>query len=382
MTDVLRSFDAYTEQPLAEEVMTGLADSTVLYADYELIRGDAGIEARAADIDAWLLRETSFISARQTSQSAMNTPIRTTHETRIGRRPPRYCRAALYAAEIAPEHRLILDVKGCGMEPDDTPSPKANGLLTIPEAFHELAMERMTHAALAHDANRASTVGIYAIIDLGFVALFQGRRRDERAAIVVRQAQTRPEFQWGARCPGVEVARELLDIELTLRRYGLSASSCGAMRFVIERDGEPAILRDGRRLDLPAEQIVEICNRVGFQEAEVMIDGVNVQVSSGILESPSRTRIFDFGRYHLRSSFENVLYAAWDRDCESMRGEFVLPSERRYVQPNPRLSMAGAMDDPSWSALHDAFATQATPNRELVSSRLESFMARALSPLR
>jgi hypothetical protein len=239
----------------------------------------------------------------------------------------------------------------------------------------------MTRAALEHDRNRASTIAIYAIVDLGFHALLPGGGPDQRAVILVRQAQTRPEFQWGTGGPGPRVAEELMNIELVLRRYGLTASSCGAMRFVVDRRGEPAISRDGRVLELPAHRLAEVCERVGLPGTTMVVDGVNVQVSSEILDAEPRPRIFDFGRYRLCAAFENGLYAAWDRDCETMRGQFVLPGEDRYAQPDPRLSMASALDDPSWAALQDAIGSQAAPDRAILSARFDRFITRAVSPL-
>lgn len=378
---LLRSIGAFAAQPLEQDVLLGVAGTRILWVDHAAIRRDLGTGVDGGEIEQWLLRETSFVSRPQAAQSHVNGAIATTGRERIAHRPPRYCRAAIIEARLSPRHRLLLDVKGCGIEPSDVPAlPSSNGLLTLSEAVHELVMERLTRTALEHAGSRAATVPIYAIVDLGFEARFHGRRRDERAVLLVRRAQTRPEFQWGRQDPGRAVARELMEIELTLRRYGITASSCGAIRFVVRRNGQAAISRDGRVIALPAERLTEICDRIRLRDGETVINGVNVQVSEGIFETPPRPAIFDFGRYRLQAAFSDVLYAAWDRDFETLRGEFLPPFARRYVQPDARCSMAAAFDDPAWAALQNAIGAR-DADRVLLSSCFDAFISRATAAL-
>lgn len=340
---VLRSLSAFTEQGLASERMDAVAGARVVCARYDLLVHDfpemAGADRRA--IDEWLLANVAFISRPQSAQAVTNTPIPIGPVEKEAYRPPRYCRAAILPAAGGDG---LFDVKGCGIEPGDVPVlPNSNGLLTLREAFHELLFERLVDAALQHAGDDARPVPAYAVIDLGFDARWHDGRPDERAALLVRRAQTRPRFQWGKTDPGLDVARRLLGLELTLRRYGLTASSCGAVRFrLAEEAGGLRVTRDGRRLAFDEPALARLREASGFRGEERIVDGVNVQVAGDILEEPPR--ILDFGRYRLRAAFDTVLHSAWFADYESLRGDFVRPEDPAYVQPVPELSLAGLED--------------------------------------
>ena len=347
---ILHGLGAFGEQPLTEETFVQLADARIVYADYDLIAHDfAGLAPTVpADVDAWLVEHAGYLSLPQAAQSTVNTPVPVAGRTRVAWRPPRYGRAAVMTiAESA-----LIDVKGCGASADDPPRlPNSNGLLTLNEALFELVMERLAFAALRHAGDVARPTPIYAILDLGFDVRFADGRSDERATALLRRAQTRPRFQWGRTDPGPLMAHRLLEIERTLRRYGLSASNCGAVRFrICDAGGRLTVTRDGRALGFSDDDLRRIGAAVRLEGGELWIDGVNVQVTDGIAADPPLPRLLDFGRYRLASSFTMALYAAWEADYENLRGELVLPGDAAYVQPDPRLTMARPADD-AWSAL-------------------------------
>lgn len=359
----LTSLAAFDAQELKPETMFGVAGARVVLANYDLLLHDfprplaallgRGVPdaralraAEAEAIDRWLLAHTAFVSAPQSAQAYANTPIPLTGETRTAWRPPRYGRAAVMDAAGG----ALFDVKGCGVPPDEVPElPNSNGLLTLTEAVFEFVLERLVYAALSHSGSAVRPVPAYAVVDLGFDALHEGPDGRERATLLLRRAQTRPRFQWGKDDPGPLMAGQLLEIELTLRRYGLSASNCGAVRFHIAGEGnELTVTRDEKVLPFGPARLAEIARAAGYAGRPLSIDGVNVQVADG---GPPCSRILDFGRYRFCAAFDAALYTWWKRDYESLAGEFVRPGEPRYVQPDAALSMGMVEAQPAWRAL-------------------------------
>ena len=369
---VLTSLAAFTTQTLTPETLHRVAGARVMLANYELLLHDfpAHIErllgrrvaserdlgdADTQAIDDWLAAQTAFVSTPQSSQAYANTTIALTGETRLAHRPPRYFGAAVMTAA----NGGLFDVKGCGVPAGTMPSlPNSNGLLTIGEAIFEFAMERLVFAALRHAGSAARPIPAYGVIDLGFDVKEPNPNGAGRATLLLRRAQTRPEFQWGHADPGPVMAGLLMGIELTLRRYGISASSCGAVRFRIADDqGALAVTRDDTVLPFDQARLEQIRQATRFAGSPLIVDGVNVQIADG--DAP---RVLDFGRYRLRSAFDAILYTWWTRDYESLVGEFLLPDSARYVQPDPHFSMAGAETQPEWRALWRAVAQYQNDN--------------------
>ena len=215
---VLRSLASYHAQGLSPEVMVAVANPRVIYADYDLILEDfrdhlggllgpsavaSPATAREA-IDSWLASEVAYVSKPQASQTVTNTPIPTTAEERVVHRPPRYGRAAVICGRTL--HRdaplPIFDVKGCGVPHDELPYlPNSNGLMTLEESIWEVLYEKLVSAVFRHSGLPARPIPSYAIVDLGFDALFLDRPC-QRATLLVRRAFTRPKFQWGGRIRG------------------------------------------------------------------------------------------------------------------------------------------------------------------------------------
>lgn len=364
----LTSLTAFAAQGLTPETMAGVAGARVILANYDLLLHDFAAplaallgrhvphacDLRAAEaqaIDAWLVAHTAFVSAPQAAQAYANTPIPLTGDTRTAWRPPRYGRAAVMDAPGG----VLFDVKGCGVPPDEVPElPNSNGLLTLSEALYEFALERLVYAALVHGGSAVRPVPAYAIVDLGFDALALADHPDgrARATLLLRRAQTRPRCQWGKEDPGPRMAGLLLEIELSLRRYGISASNCGAVRFdIVPAHNGIAVSRDEKVLPFDSERLAQIARATGYAGRPLAVDGVNVQIADS---EPPCTRVLDFGRYRLRPAFDAVLYTWWRRDYESLEGEFLRPDAPRYVQPEPALSMAALEAQPSWQALWEA----------------------------
>ncbi len=397
---VLNSLTEFREQPLAPEFMNAVEGAQVICANYDLLFHDFGKQlveftgtthphgnARVREtVDCWLVKQVAYISKSQSAQQITNTRIPITKEEKIVYRPPRYGRAAVMCGDSNNGKAVIFDVKGCGVPPDEEPIlPNSNGLLTLEEAVWELVFERLVYSALVHAGTSIRPIPAYAIVDLGITATFHGYQPDGRATLLVRRAQTRPKFQWGQADPGPVVAHQLLEIESTLRRYGISASNCGAVRFkFFEKDGVFKVTRDDEELEFSDADLERIKADTSFNGQEMIFDGVNVQVSSSLLEDPQNPRILDFGRYRLCSSFSASLYSWRERNYLSLRGEILHPWETDYVQPDPLLSMARMQDHPLKEAIQEAIVgyERGKLDKTTLASTINEFVLEATAPLR
>ncbi|OLF53754.1 hypothetical protein [Pseudomonas chlororaphis] len=350
---------ASTGQGLDEEQLLGVAGARVVFANYAALRADfaapwqalAG-EPETAAIDRWLLENAACISASQAAAQGINTPIALDRRRLPAWRPPRYGRAAVLCA--AGRAAVLFDVKGLGVPPDEAPVlPHSNGLLTLGEAVHEVLMEHLVFAAMHHAGGAVSPLPAYALIDLGFDALWLDGRAPEPAVLLVRRPCTRPRCQWQRYWQGPELAGALLQAELLLRRYGLTASSCGAVRFQVSRQaGELRVQRDGESLPVSPEVAQNLERLLAANRgAPLLIDGVNVQLAGAASVAPLHLQVMDFGRYRFAERFEHHLYAWVDADYQNLNGVYLAPDDPRYVQPDPALSLAGTAASPAFAEL-------------------------------
>jgi hypothetical protein len=248
-------------------------------------------------------------------------------------------------------------VKGNGVPPDEKPwLPNSNGLLTLEEAVHEVLMEHLVFAVMQRAGVDVRPLPSYAVVDLGFDAVWEDGRPPGRATVLVRRAATRPRCQWdrGA-AQGLTMARTLLRLELLLRSGGLSASVCGAVRLRLTVDGSHrCIFRDEEELAIPDVRKAAVFTTLGWAGRDLLIDGVNVQVTSGRTEAPLHARLMDFGRYRFRARFDAPLYAWFDADYLSMNGVYLRPDDPLYCQPSPEAGLARFEGSGSYRQLSSA----------------------------
>ena len=344
-------------QALVPEPMSRVAGARVVYANYALLLHDfrSYFEAQLqqppealskaelyAYIDDWLVRHAAVMSRTQAAQSKVNTPIPISSKSVVGYRPPRYGRAAIVVVPMPDDEQrqLLLDVKGCGVS--GAPPylikpllPNANGLLTLSEAMHELLMEKVSGLVLAAGHSMARPLPSYAVLDLGCDAVFNDGSPNDPAVLTVRRGHARPAFQWGEAHPGKEVACQLLEVELLLRASGLSSSNCGAIRFELAQyNGQLQVLRDGKAVDAGAASRIPARWKQALAAGQRMVlDGVNVQVDDQLNRGGAQFQILDFGRYRVRSSFSNALFASCHRNFAALEGAFLDAQHTRYVQP-------------------------------------------------
>ncbi|WP_397431137.1 hypothetical protein [Pseudomonas chlororaphis] len=378
-------------QYLAEEQVLGVANARVLFANYPAIRADfnepwesaPGVCEQAA-IDRWLLHNAAYISTSQAAAQGINTPIALDNRRVTAWRPPRYGRAAVLCAPAS--EQVLFDIKGIGVPPDEAPLlPNSNGLLTLAEAVHEVLMEHLVFAAMSHAGGAITPLPAYALIDLGFDALWHDGRPAEPAVLLLRRPCTRPRCQWQRYWQGAELAGALMQVELLLRRYGLTASSCGAVRFQVGREnGELRVRRDGEALRVSG-QVAETLRRLlaDNQNAPLLIDGVNVQLAGTASVEPLQLQVMDFGRYRFAEGFEHHLYAWIDADYQNLNGLYLAPADPRYVQPDPRVSLARTAEGPCFAELQrqvSGFRQGGEPDR--LCQALRATLEEACRPLR
>lgn len=382
---------AQSGQTLSTEQLLGVAGARVLFANYPALRADfdapwegATEESQQAAIDRWLLRNAAYISTSQAAAQGINTPIALDNRRVTGWRPPRYGRAAVLCAPAS--EQVLFDIKGIGVPPDEAPQlPHSNGLLTLAEAVHEVLMEHLVFAAMNHAGAAITPLPAYALIDLGFDALWHDGRAAEPAVLLLRRACTRPRCQWQRYWQGPELAGALMQAELLLRRYGLTASSCGAVRFHLCREnGELQVRRDEQRLAVSA-QVAETLHRLlnANRGAPLLIDGVNVQLAGVSSVAPLQLQVMDFGRYRFAERFEHHLYAWIDADYQNLNGLYLAPDDPRYVQPDPRLSLARSAEGRCFAELQrqvEGFRQGGEPQR--LCQALRAALAEACRPLR
>lgn len=370
VTSLVNKWDAFDRQSVSWEFAQRIRGARLVWADTEALAADygdtiPGLSTATRDDPAlhkWLIDNGAILSLSQARQTDVNDPVSTSSETVETVRPPRYGRAAILAPEVpggvadAAGPLPFFDIKGCGVPNDEDPVlPHSNGLLTLREAVYEVILQKLVNSVLRHDRRSEAVLPCYAILDLGFFARFKGHRPDGKAAVLLRRTQTRPAWQWGTENPGRRRAGRLLDFESLLRRRGLSASSCGAVRFKLERQGTQLLLsRDGEPIALSDLKLRHLAQIGGLQNSggadTVIFDGVNVQVADGLDDEPERFQVMDFGRYRFAGSFDQVLYSWSLRDYCALEGTFSRPAgsvagfhpdvTHDYAQPDPGANLS------------------------------------------
>jgi len=299
-------------------------------------------------IDTWLLANAGIISERQAAQTQVNTPIEHTGETVTAYRPPLYGRALVVptAAPIAGTQvkvRGLLDLKGTGVAPDQSPAQRhhSNGLMTLGDALKDLVFQWLIDEIFQHAAPHFWTVPVYAVLDLGFDAIFRnGEHRP--AGMQIRRAHARPPHG-DLPMPGSPEEQVRLEIEMLLRSYGIS--SCGASTAIrVEgREGHLEVFQGPDRLSgLTDEQRSRLRKLTRFKSKPLYFEGINIQLARGVRLNPSRAQVVDFGHYAARADFRHPV-------VNLVRGRLLnwggalWPNDPLFIQPDPRLVLPDSM---------------------------------------
>ncbi len=357
---VFRSLSEITGTPLRDEKVHELTEARVLYVNHELIlrdfpelaadistARDRSREHLQAPVDRWLLSNVAFISTSQASQCEANTPIPSRPSEVIATRPHAYGRALLFsiAANRRPgtapnDLRMaaegLLDVKGSGCAPDVTPriGTHRDGLLKLSDALLEVLNQQLIEAIFRHAGTGFSTVPIYAVIDPGFDIKLP-RDRTAPAGLLVRRAHRRP--KGGAALPKYGTPEQIvqLEVELLLRRYGITSSNQITSILFREENGELRVRWGRTELEwLKPKDLATLRKASRFDGTPLLIDGVNVQLTQTVSVDPLRCELIDFGTYRVFASFDRPLLSLVT-DRLLRWGGAIRPGEPRFVVPDP-----------------------------------------------
>lgn len=341
----------------------------VLYADYASLRADfpwlrteslaerhqelAGVEGPARReeqarelIDRWLVRHAGLVSVTQAAQTIVNTPIQTEGEALPVHRPPRSGRAFVVdLAELgaAPDSQAgLLDLKGVGLAPEMRPARgvRADGLMPADEGLRELFHRQVLDVVLEHAGAPYRCLPHYALLDLGFDLLLADDSALPAGALV-RRGHRRPPGGLDAPRYGTPEHSLHLELELLLRRYGVTAAT---HRYTLSRpsEGKLSLVYGGRDVtggrQGATRRLWELFeeHRSAATSEEVYLDGINTQTTRAM--DGGRIELVDFGHYRIRPRFTEILLSQVC-DREAYWGGVIRPGSAHYVQPDPDLAL-------------------------------------------
>ena len=300
--------------------------------------------------DEWLLHNAAMMSVTQTKQLTVNTTIRTCGSARKVARPPLYgraCKAGAQCVSVHVEDLPIpvhipaggeLDIKGVGVRDGVRPGrgDHSNGLLPLHDAIQEYLVERFIGMVFAHAGAAVRTLPHYAVLDTGFDGIDSEGRRFP-AGLVVRRAHSRNSRSdlpnWNT-----QDQYKVFGIELLLRRYGLTSAKRDALQ-IREVDGRLVAFQFDKAAEYSHESLKSLVEALGLAvpfEAE----GVNIQMDFNDELKACGCQVVDFGQYRARRRFERALVSlVCDRPLGW--GGMIVPTDRCFLQPEPRLVPEG-----------------------------------------
>ena len=112
-----------------------------------------------------------------------------------------------------------------------------DGLLKLSDALIEYSNQRLVDGIFKHSKSQFKTLPMYAIIDLGFDIKSKFGIKG-RAALMIRQPHRRPHNPGGLPTYGSDEQHIQLEVELLLRRYGMSSVNNVTTLMVCEEVGK------------------------------------------------------------------------------------------------------------------------------------------------
>lgn len=247
------------------QVAPQIPDSVrVLIADYDLIRRDflQTSKMSEAQIDSWLIANSSFIAKNQANQQVVTTKIPTTGKTRTAYRPYEYHRGTVFVADGGG----LLDAIGTGAV-DPAKKSHRTGTATMPELLRKYFFEKLVNTLLRTSGSKFTTVASYAVIDYGFMTWDPSTQTFVRAAYLLRQGHRRSDSDeppqsalTKKRGSGLFMPEAVAtELERELRQFGIT--SAGANRRhgydVVNLQGTP----NGALVDTDALLVLERFDR-------------------------------------------------------------------------------------------------------------------------
>ncbi len=370
---ILKSIEDLMQGEVKKETVSACSGAQVILANYELLQHDfpclslenlekVNPELKAVTgkaktlmvkdlIDQWLIRHTCFVSENQTTQEYVNTKIHLTGEKVEAYRPVLYGRALVFSllnnykglgidAEAMGYEDGLLDVKGTGLESGKEHHfyDHGNGLLTLAEAFLEYTYQQLVEAAFRHSGSHFETLPTYGIIKLGFNVKNTGGIAGP-AGLLVRRAQRRPENPGGLPEYKTDMQLLQLEVELLLRRYGITSCNYVTEIRVWKDKGNTKISYGGKPVNnLTEDQRKNIEEVSRIDNERLVFEGVNIQHTREFGKDPWKAVVIDFGSFQIKEKFKHpILSLVTDK---LMRwGGSIWPDFDSYPQPIPSLAV-------------------------------------------
>lgn len=192
----------------------------VSHASLRIILSDSPVSTFSnEDLDAWVLRTFSLISEAHTLRNPIHKPVETSGEPIEVFRPTGYGRTIIIEAA-----GHLFEVKGAGVARGAIPSdlPYKSGLMPAMNAVTEMYSQALI-SRIFNRHKRFQTVECLAVIVLP-IELFNPAYRGKgvRQALLVRPHYPRRQHVAKFTIPGRQECDHNCEIELLIRRYGLT----------------------------------------------------------------------------------------------------------------------------------------------------------------
>ncbi len=351
--------------PNAEDELLRVRGAKVVCANYRALLHDFphvfGAEARRRNplpgcdtcaeagklcikaINAWLIRNSAFISRQQLQPNEVNSPISVDRDTvRRAHRPPEYGRAAIVSidSESREGDARYLDLKGVGVAAGKLPShqPHSSGLDYLGSALADFFFGWLIDTIFARTCPSYHIVPVYAVLDLGF-DIVGGAFGAAPAGLHVRRAHSRP-FPL---LPLSGSAHEKLTIhvEMVLRLFGLTTSGFVTSYRLQGGEADPKLICFGGSLaietDAERRKAAQLIDVIRASDGDGL-DVLNVQLTNEGDWDEKTLEIFDFGHVRGARRFTAPL-ANPIRDGALRIGRITTPDQPSFVQPDPEIAV-------------------------------------------
>lgn len=286
------------------EELHGVLGGKVLWCDQKLLRDGSARLRKLSDpeLETWLLRSFSFLSSAQIQENEVNSKVPLTVSSTWITRPRGYGRAGIFSTEAG-----LFDVKGIGVSHGKIPSRQMyrTGLISIVEAILEVATEKQAAVALQGKYDCIQSVALialpFSIHDLNVP------NATAPAALLVRQFAPRPSWMPQKTYSIAELSRLNLDIELELRKSGLT--SCHPARQIkVKRRGGRVFLQSGVRLRSELKDALRsmVQNELKM-EVPLVFDVSNIEIAFRPETGSFKPHVVDFGGYRSQDRFDQHL---------------------------------------------------------------------------
>lgn len=388
---VFRRLEQFVTSTIAAERVLRVSGARVVYANRNLLihdfpelshpshfkpktSGDHETGAANRVLEDWLCENAAFISEPQAGPNTVNTRVQLGLGSATAFRLPGYGRAAVVpvgqpfqeaaSSRIEPRKTRaseplvgFLDLKGIGVPPGRSPGHgyHLTGLLEVGEAIRELIFQQLLAAVFKHAGARFEVVPIYAILDLGFGVKLETGDGISPAGLLVRRAHARPLYPWGLAELGSPLELAELEIELLLRRYGITSVGLNTT-IQISDDAGSLVVKFGQLAHSYFEAELEVIkNRAGYTEGTQFIEGINVEFGRG--EEDDHPQVVDFGAYRVKKCFEHPLCTLVAHNLLRL-GQVIHPSDPRFAQPDSAIRVPfdtwGNTDSPTQNGRSEA----------------------------